>query len=172
MSRPKSGNKINYNGECAEIYSSTGICALVDLDDLNKVAKHTWYYNKKTGYFESAKTDPLTKKRVHLYLHSVIKPPRTGLCIDHVSQDKLDCRKSNLRYVTYSENRLNSRPCSNTGYRYITVRPDGLFVLQRYVDKNYEYGGCAWNIEDLLPLQMEWDTELKELVGRINNEVD
>ena len=40
-------------------------------------------------------------------------------CIDHINRDKLDNRKINLRWVTYSENMLNRNTKYNSGHNWI-----------------------------------------------------
>lgn len=40
--------------------------------------------------------------------HMVLGKPEKGLVTDHINRDKLDNRKSNLRFVTQRENLLNS----------------------------------------------------------------
>lgn len=49
-----------------------------------------------------------TKERKSIRMHSMVmgKPPE-GLEIDHINRDKLDNRRSNLRFVTPKENMAN-----------------------------------------------------------------
>lgn len=49
------------------------------------------------------------------YLHRLILPPISGLEVDHENGNGLDCRRSNLRYATHSQNCCNrKRPIDAT----------------------------------------------------------
>lgn len=44
-----------------------------------------------------------------VYLHHVIMgQPPVGKCVDHINGNRLDCRRSNLRFSTYSQNAQNA----------------------------------------------------------------
>lgn len=43
------------------------------------------------------------------YLHRDIMSPPPGVVVDHINHDKADCRRSNLRLATRSENAVNRR---------------------------------------------------------------
>lgn len=79
-----------------------GRIVFVDKDVASWWAWDDLYYNK-TGY--------LVYKvgHKHYSVHQLImgKAPK-GFCIDHINRNKLDNRRKNLRFVTYSENSINS----------------------------------------------------------------
>ena len=79
--------------------------ALIDSEDVDKVSLYNWYYDGTHGYISC------TQKTVGdiRYLHHLImgKPP-TGMVIDHINKNKLDNRKTNLRFATKRQNGLNA----------------------------------------------------------------
>lgn len=76
----------------------------VDLDDLERVKAYNWSYTKKDGYAQNTTT---FHKYGCRYLHQFVLGKKEGCVIDHINEDKQDCRKQNLRHVTVSENKQN-----------------------------------------------------------------
>lgn len=89
--------------------ASTGIKAIVDDEDFEKAMQYSWQLSKrKTVSYASAYKKGAGRTRGNkMYLHQFIMgfPPQ----VDHVNGDGLDCRKTNLRECTTSENRHNSK---------------------------------------------------------------
>ena len=82
--------------------------AIVDAD-MAWVAEYKWLLNSN-GY---------ARNHSGIYLHSLVMTSGSGQIVDHVSRDKLDNRRSNLRITTQSENMRNSsmRSDNTSGYR-------------------------------------------------------
>lgn len=83
---------------------------LIDDQDYEKVKNLKWkvdHYGYVVAYHKTG------KKRIH---RIVMDAPK-GSWIDHVNGDKLDNRRSNLRFCSRLENRRNSKPCLNRGYK-------------------------------------------------------
>lgn len=82
-----------------------GKYALVDNDDYPLLSRHKWFAHKTRGgliYVEST-----SFARGHIaYLHKVVLGQGKKE-IDHLNRNPLDNRKSNLRFVTRSENLIN-----------------------------------------------------------------
>ncbi len=55
----------------------------------------------------------------------VILGRRKGMVVDHISGDRLDNRRCNLRHATRRENAWNSRKYKHTSSAYKGVRPSG-----------------------------------------------
>lgn len=56
--------------------------------------------------------------------------------VDHINSNRLDCRRSNLRFVTRSQNmqKATNRPTSQTGYKGVELHPaqPGRYKTDRY----------------------------------------
>ena len=52
-----------------------------------------------------------------IYMHQVLLPPKPGYETDHRNLDRLDNRRSNLRYATRAQNAANRPPRSASGYK-------------------------------------------------------
>lgn len=78
-----------------------GQFCIVDAEDADKVLKHSWALDK--GYPVSRIND----KKTLLHHFLIGKPPKNKV-VDHINRNKLDARKSNLRFATHAENVKNS----------------------------------------------------------------
>lgn len=102
-----------------EIPIKGGEVAVVDDEDFPVVSRYSWRMSN-SGY--AMTTFKFTDDAEHtVYLHKLIMGMGCfGVC-DHINQNRLDCRKENLRRATYQENGWNSRkqlsahgkPCSS-----------------------------------------------------------
>jgi len=81
----------------------------IDNNDFEKIAVHNWYWsfrsNGARGYIRSGTN--------HISLHQLIMGKKAGYEIDHINRDVLDNRKTNLRFVTHSQNIINAKIQSN-----------------------------------------------------------
>lgn len=76
--------------------------AIVDFDDLDLVAAHSWYV-VADGYVGAL------VKRKRIYMHRLIADPPEAMWVDHRNHNPLDNRRDNLRVCTPSQNRQNAR---------------------------------------------------------------
>ncbi len=96
------------------------VYALVDDTDFAEVRKHHWYL-MNTGYVETfRKRDGKVSGRTTL--HRFILNPAAGQMIDHINRNKLDCRRTNLRLATFTQNNCNLQRTNKFG-TYRGVRP-------------------------------------------------
>ena len=51
-------------------------------------------------------------------LHTLLLKTPSGMCVDHVNGDTLDCRLSNLRPATFSQNQWNRKICVRNKWGY------------------------------------------------------
>jgi len=121
MDSPKNPRPAIIEGDIAKIplgINAKQGYAIVDKEDA-WVDKQKWSLSKR-GY-------PATGRGATLH-HAIMGKPEKGMCVDHINRDRLDCRKENLRFVSYSENAQNiSKQKNNTsGYRGVTkIKPSG-----------------------------------------------
>jgi len=108
-----------------------GGVALIDDEDASRVNEHRWHTNKD-GY---AITNIRYKgKRTSISMHRYIMGcvPRDKKELDHISGDKLDNRKENLRFVEHIQNTWNTskRITASCNYKGITKNRYGGFDSQ------------------------------------------
>ena len=121
-------NKIDILADYAIVYvtyKNKLLECLVDLEDLERVKKFTWYGR----YSESADTYYVytyiyyPKRRylhLHRYLLRVSKENFLKVCVDHIDHNGLNNRRYNLVKKTKQENHYNLRrlnPRNTSGYR-------------------------------------------------------
>lgn len=98
-----------------EIMLSRGAYAIVDDADKAQL-DHYHYYLNGHGYAER------TVKGTHhqtVYLHhDIIGKPPEGMVVDHINRNRLDNRRCNLRFVSRTQNRVNSCPQKNGSSKY------------------------------------------------------
>lgn len=97
---------------------------LISLEDVNEVAKYRWNPNTTN----QGKTYMKNKKLG--YLHRFLMNSPEGRVVDHISGDSLDNRRSNLRVVTGSENRMNRVDSTVADIAGITMLRNGSFQVR------------------------------------------
>lgn len=118
----RKGNKIFIHGDFGYILpNKSDEIILIDSACAGMLCIHTWCINKD-GYAITRIENKLVR------LHHFILPKRIGYEVDHVNGNRLDNRKSNLRYVTRSENLSNGFYNNITGHRYINKNRKGYRV--------------------------------------------
>lgn len=101
---------VRRTGERIKIWAS--------FDDLPLLSRYRWgidgkgraYTNWRMGQYES--------------MHRIIMSPPEGMVIDHVNNNYLDNRRSNLRICTHRQNLLNQLPGKNSAVKYKGVSFD------------------------------------------------
>ena len=118
---------------------------LISDEDIEKVRKYKWYKDIQSGYWFTKIND---KK---LYLHRYITNNNTKNPTDHISGDKNDNTRENLRICTRAVNARNQRIKSNneTGYRNI-FKSGKKYILQACVNGKTKTFGIYDTIEDAL----------------------
>ena len=91
--------------------------AVVDDEDFESVSGIKWRINKQKEVSYALSRSG--------YLHRFIMGNPSGMVVDHINHNGLDCRRSNLRVCTRSQNAMNRNgPRRNTisGVRGVTFR--------------------------------------------------
>lgn len=104
-------------GDYTKVWTNSGIEFLIDTVDLNLILSYGWYV-QSDGYirgFENGK---------HFLLHRKLMNAKENEFIDHKNGNRLDNRRSNLRFCTESQNAQNAKLPSNntTGVKGITTK--------------------------------------------------
>lgn len=99
-----------------KIKLSSGDETVVDNDDYSYLSKWKWKLHKDGYAYRS------NGKKPNIYLHRVVNKTPKGKITDHINQNKLDNRKSNLRTVVKAQNQRNTKMfCTNTsGFKGVT----------------------------------------------------
>lgn len=105
----RTARTFRFSGEVAYIPLPCGREAVIDASDAHLVDGLNWSgaNRPRTVYVQRTNWDGAKSQIVRL--HRVITGVPSGFEVDHINGDGLDNRRSNLRVVTKSENRLNVR---------------------------------------------------------------
>lgn len=86
-----------------EILLTKGRVAFIDDNDFERVSQFRWHFHNG-GY---AVRGQRKIRPSNIYMHRFIMNAPKDITVDHISGNKLDNRKSNLRLVTQLENNWN-----------------------------------------------------------------
>ena len=101
-------NTFDLSGEYGIGYTRKGERYLFDLEDYEYIKNYNWKLNP-SGYLIC---QIKRQGKMHIVaLHRILVDAPDGMNVDHINGDKLDNRKTNLRFVTYAQNNRN-RPLS------------------------------------------------------------
>lgn len=102
-----------------------------------------------------------TKSSTVEYIHRVIMDPPKGMVVDHVSGDTQDCRVSNLRIVTQSQNLANRHKMKIfAGIRHL---PSGKWHASVNILGNVKSLGCFASRKDAINFKKEILLDLQPL---------
>jgi hypothetical protein len=86
--------------------------AIVSPEDYDRVMKYRWSYwsktNKNTGKITEYVNGYIDKENTIMLSHFIMGKPAKGYVVDHISRDRLDNRRENLRFATLSQNAQNT----------------------------------------------------------------
>jgi len=100
----------------SKIYLTQNQYTTVDPADMVSLSQYKWHYGG--GYARRHNGFRNTPIPMHRHLLNA----RKGQMIDHINGDKLDNRRSNLRFCTFAQNGQNAKtPVNNmSGYKGVT----------------------------------------------------
>lgn len=133
---------------------------LVDDDDFEKLSRYKWHFGG--GY--AKRTEYINKKRNRIHLmHREILGEKNTKDIDHINCNRLDNRKTNLRFCTKSENGANRGKNKNntSGYKCVYFREDRKkWCAYIHKDKRKIHIGYFNKVKDAINARMEKSVEL------------
>jgi len=131
--------------------------ALVDDDDFEKINKYKWHVRKDRNKWYALRDIGKPGKRKHIHMHRFIMNTPEGMETDHINNDGLDNRKSNLRVCTKNQNMHNAekRADNTSGMKGVYWHKAAKrWHVRIKVNKKYISLGYFDNIEDA---GMEYD---------------
>lgn len=126
------------------IHGKNKFC-LVDNDDFDRVSIYSWSFHPISGYAQ--RSYKKNKRSVTQSMHRFIMNETSKFQIDHINNNKLDNRKSNLRRCTASQN-LQNRKGSKGKSKYKGVyhckNAKRVKKYQAYITKNKKRKTIGW----------------------------
>ncbi len=98
-----------------------GAYALVDDSDYYRLCTRKWCLSNRGYAVHHSRSNG---KRKVIYMHRIIANPPPHLQVDHINRNRLDNRRSNLRFATRSQNQANRAPRqrnNNSGYKGVNL---------------------------------------------------
>jgi hypothetical protein len=95
-------------------------CAIVDPNDYYELDKYIWYgVVCKNGRFSHViYFAPKNANTAPICMHRKLTNPPSDLIVDHINNNPLDNRRSNLRAITKTQNSYNMSPKKNCSSKY------------------------------------------------------
>ena len=128
-----------------KISLTQGKFALVDDEDYEYINQWKWCYNN--GYAVRGKyigTLNGKEKTIIVYMHRIINKTPDGLHTDHISMDRLNNQKNNLRDCTVSQNHMNLKSYKNSSSKFKGVNWDKnreKWYVKIIINKKHTYLG-------------------------------
>lgn len=128
--------------------ANTNSIFLFDLDDYNLIKNYTWY-ETELGYIKTRKDNS------SIFLHRLIllNCCESDKIVDHINHKVYDNRKSNLRFVTFSQNQMNKIKQSNNTSGFVGVhlnKSKTAWEAAITVNKKQIYLGTYKDIKDAI----------------------
>ena len=152
-----------------QITLSQGQVTMVDDEDYDYLNQWKWYFCKGYAYRNSSRKNP---PRRSLRMHRIILNAKDGEIVDHISGNRLDNRRSNLRFVNGSQSNwnagLNSR--NKSGFKGVSLnKKSGKWVANIHLYNRQIYLGRYDSKKEAAVI---YNKKAKELFGeyaRLNN---
>lgn len=115
----------------AKIPLSNDYFAIIDIEDLDKIAGYGWYRIKNGNtYYARAHKPGSGRKNIKIYMHRLIMNAPSGADVDHIDRNGLNNCRDNLRLASRSANRANAKLYKNnkTGFRGVGISRGGKYT--------------------------------------------
>jgi hypothetical protein len=126
-----------------------GLCVLIDEADADLAARLQWRLwiskDRAVRYARSENEDGR-----HFYMHRWLLNAPPGVKVDHINGDGLDCRRSNLRLATTSQNAANRRGWGGgyKGVREVKRKDGSRYTAEIRCDGRYMHLGTFDTAEE------------------------
>lgn len=146
---------------------------IIDTEDIEIVSQFWWYKKADQNYVicDLHKNGKMERRiRLHRFLMNVLDDDR--VVVDHINRNPLDCRKSNMRIATQSQNCLNkSRHSKNTtGYTGVHFEKDsGIYQAEIRIAKTTVHLGRS---KDKVECAQMYNEAAKLLYGEFAGELN
>ena len=105
-----------------EILLTGGGVALVDDEDFERISAHRWRMDSR-GRYARRSSEERGKGRIEVLMHREVSGFPDGVMTDHINGNRLDNRRSNLRPATNSQNQMNRKTSSASGFKGVVYVP-------------------------------------------------
>jgi hypothetical protein len=116
---------------------------MVDDEDYEFLSKFNWQVDKYNTV-QTHKTDKIN----NTLIHRLIMNPPNGVEIDHIDGNRLNNRKSNLRFATSSQNKINRGPRKDntSGFKGVSLNKKlNKYGVRLMIDGKYKHLGLFNN---------------------------
>jgi hypothetical protein len=127
---------------------------IVDDEDFEYLNSFEWQVDK----FNTVTTHLKDNKESRL-IHRIIMKPPIGIEIDHIDGNRLNNQKSNLRFATSSQNKMNrgARKDNKSGYKGVSWHKQrNKWTARIMVDGRYQHLGLFEDIADAIKKYNEY----------------
>lgn len=137
--------------------TNIAMVALIDEIDAPRVLAFKWCAKREKGrYYIRATTARVIR------LHRFVMDAPDGMVVDHINNDTLDNRRSNLRVCTIAQNNRNNAGTGKHRFKGLTRLPSGKWMSAIQFDGKKYYLGLFADDESAA---LAYDAAAKELHG-------
>ena len=162
---------VTSDGNCYRIYFLNGSFFIIDASDFPAVSEFSWSLGKR-GYPVAHTSRRAESGHRTFPLHRFLMNPEDGYDVDHVSGDKLDNRRANLRVCSHQQNMFNQkmRSTNSTGYYGVSkMKSTGRYEAYIHFDGKKKYLGTYMTAEEAASARDKAATRLFGVYARLNN---
>ena len=143
-----------------------GHIILIDDVDYELIENYTWIIRpgRNTNYAWGYKKGIPVRDQKFIFMHRLIMGAGPGdPQVDHENRNGLDCRRRNLRFITYAGNQRNKICKNKFGFKGVKKTRYGRFFSNIKINGNYIYLGCFDTAEEAgAAYQIAYNDQIKK----------